>query len=112
MFVTQYAKVFVRINAFSIKAGAINCSHHTALAKQEGPEMSTSMGMASVFVLSSMMLSPLAMAEESPAFIAKNEARAAAFEQRQTELAASHQNDVKSQQTQVKVSPADEPKDS
>ncbi|KMN21484.1 hypothetical protein ACTXN4_17135 [Pseudomonas helleri] len=74
--------------------------------------MSTSMGMASVFVLSSMMLSPLAMAEESPAFIAKNEARAAAFEQRQTELAASHQNDVKSQQTQAKVSPADEPKDS
>lgn len=74
--------------------------------------MSTSMGMASVLVLSSMLLSPLAMAEESPAFVAKNEARAAAFEQRQTELANHQQNDVNSQQTQVKVSTTNESKDS
>lgn len=36
--------------------------------------MSNSMGIASVFVLSSLLLSPLAMAEESPAFVARNAA--------------------------------------
>ncbi|KQB51488.1 hypothetical protein AQS70_18045 [Pseudomonas endophytica] len=74
--------------------------------------MSTSMGFASVFVLSSLWLSPLAMAEESPAFVAKNEARATALQQQQTELAANPQNDAKPQQTQVKISAADESKDS
>lgn len=74
--------------------------------------MSSSMGMASVFVMSSLLLSPLAMAEESPAFVARNEARAAAFEQHQHELAASHKNDVKAQQTQVKSNIADDAKDS
>ncbi|WP_449429794.1 hypothetical protein [Pseudomonas putida] len=34
--------------------------------------MSNSMGIASVFVLSSLLLSPLAMAEESQAFVARN----------------------------------------
>lgn len=42
--------------------------------------MSNSMGIASVFVLSSLLLSPLALAEESPAFVARN-----------AELSASHQ---------------------
>ena len=74
--------------------------------------MSSSMGMASVFVMSSLLLSPLAMAEESPAFVAQNEARAAAFEQHQQTLAASHKNDVKTQQTQVKTNVADDAKDS
>ena len=74
--------------------------------------MSTSMGMASVFVLSSLLLSPLAMAEESPAFVAQNAARAAAFEEHQTELAASHKNDAQPQQTQVKTSVSNESKDS
>ncbi len=74
--------------------------------------MSSSMGMASVFVMSSLLLSPLAMAEESPAFVARNEARAAAFEQHQHELAASHENDVKAQQTQVKSNISDDAKDS
>ncbi|MBF8720706.1 hypothetical protein [Pseudomonas guariconensis] len=43
--------------------------------------MSNSMGIASVFVLSSLLLSPLAMAEESPAFVARN-----------AELSAVHQD--------------------
>jgi len=75
-------------------------------------EMSSSMGMASVFVLSSLLLSPLAMAEESPAFVAQNAARAAAFEKSQAELTARHQNDAKPQQTQATTSSADQSKDS
>lgn len=43
--------------------------------------MSNSMGVASVFVLSSLLLSPLAMAEESPAFVARNAERAAVVQQ-------------------------------
>lgn len=53
--------------------------------------MSNSMGIASAFVLSSLFLSPLAMAEESPAFVAQNAARAAAFDQAQAELTAKAQ---------------------
>ncbi|WP_017904849.1 hypothetical protein [Pseudomonas asplenii] len=40
--------------------------------------MSSSMGMASLFVLSAVMLSPLTHAEESQSFVAQNAARAAA----------------------------------
>ncbi|MBA1201908.1 hypothetical protein G7009_09065 [Pseudomonas capeferrum] len=43
--------------------------------------MSNSMGIASVFVLSSLLLSPLAMAEESPAFVARNAELSAAHQQ-------------------------------
>ena len=43
--------------------------------------MSNSMGIASAFVLSSLFLSPFAMAEESQAFVAQNAARAAAYEE-------------------------------
>ncbi len=74
--------------------------------------MSSSMGMASVFALSSLLLSPLAMAEESPAFVERNAAREAAFEQHQKELTVRHQNAVKPQQTQAETSIQDESKDS
>ena len=74
--------------------------------------MSSSMGMASVFVLSSVWLAPLAMAEESPACVAQNAARAASFEQHQAELTARHQNDAKPQPTQAKASVSDQAKDS
>ncbi|CAK13847.1 hypothetical protein [Pseudomonas entomophila] len=64
--------------------------------------MSNSMGIASVFVLSSLLLSPLAMAEESPAFVARNAELATvhqdAFAARQADAA----KDV--QQTASKVS--------
>ncbi|MDD1014976.1 hypothetical protein [Pseudomonas rubra] len=43
--------------------------------------MSNSMGVASVFVLSSLLLSPLAMAEESQAFVARNAERATAVQE-------------------------------
>lgn len=50
--------------------------------------MSNSMGIASVFVLSSLFLSPLAMAEESQTFVAQNVSRATAFEEHQSEMTA------------------------
>ncbi|WP_445180999.1 hypothetical protein [Pseudomonas sp. McL0111] len=53
--------------------------------------MSNSMGIASAFVLSSLILSPMAMAEESQSFVAQNAARAQAFEQYQTEVMAKTQ---------------------
>ena len=53
--------------------------------------MSNSMGIASAFVLSSLFLSPLAMAEESPTFAARNAERAAALEAYQGEMTAKAQ---------------------
>ena len=55
--------------------------------------MSNSMGIASVFVLSSLLLSPLAMAEESPAFVARN-AELAAVHQEARDAVAAHQADA------------------
>ncbi|CAN7272920.1 MULTISPECIES: hypothetical protein [unclassified Pseudomonas] len=53
--------------------------------------MSNSMGIASAFVLSSLFLSPFAMAEESQTFVAQNAERAKAYEQYQNELTAKAQ---------------------
>ncbi|MFJ2540386.1 hypothetical protein [Pseudomonas sp. NPDC087614] len=50
--------------------------------------MSNSMGIASAFVLSSLILSPMAMAEESQAFVAQKIARAQAYDQHQAEMVA------------------------
>jgi hypothetical protein len=50
--------------------------------------MSNSMGIVSALVLSSLFLSPLAMAEESQTFVAQNATRAAAFEEHQSEMTA------------------------
>ena len=55
--------------------------------------MSNSMGFASVFVLSSLLLSPLAMAEESPAFVARN-AELSAVHQKAREAYAAQQADA------------------
>ena len=67
--------------------------------------MSNSMGIASVFVLSSLLLSPLAMAEESPAFVARN-AELAAVHQEARDAVAAHQADAvkDANQTASKVS--------
>ena len=54
--------------------------------------MSNSMGIASAFVLSSLILSPMAMAEESQSFVAHNVARAQAYDQYQAEVMAKAQN--------------------
>lgn len=64
-------------------------------------KMSNTMGIASAFVLSSLFLSPFAMAEESPAFVAQNAARANALEQYRSELTAKAKNAEKPQQTSV-----------
>jgi hypothetical protein len=59
------------------------------------------MGIASAFVLSSLFLSPFAMAAESPAFVAQNAARAHAFEKSRGELTTKVQNTEQPQQTSV-----------
>jgi hypothetical protein len=53
--------------------------------------MSNSMGIASAFVLSALFLSPFAVAEESQAFVAQNNARAAEYVQHQSEMTAKAQ---------------------
>ncbi|WP_096509161.1 MULTISPECIES: hypothetical protein [Pseudomonas] len=53
--------------------------------------MSNSMGIASAFVLSSLFVTPFAMAEESQTFAAQNAARVAAYEQHQIEMTAKAQ---------------------
>ncbi len=55
-------------------------------------KMSNSMGIASAFILSSLFLSPVVMAEESQSFVAHNAARAKAFEQSQSEMTAKAQD--------------------
>lgn len=66
--------------------------------------MSNSMGVASVFILSSLLLSPLAMAEESPAFVARNAELAAVHQQARETYAAQKSDSVKDvQQTASKV---------
>ncbi|WP_429420873.1 hypothetical protein [Pseudomonas plecoglossicida] len=66
--------------------------------------MSNSMGIASVFVLSSLLLSPLAMAEESQAFVARN-AELAAVHQDAREVVAQKTDALKApEQTASKVS--------
>ncbi|WP_175653140.1 hypothetical protein [Pseudomonas sp. Marseille-P9899] len=66
--------------------------------------MSNSMGIASVFVLSSVLLSPLAMAEESQAFVAQTARHQATLEHAR-EAFAKQQNDAAkgSEQTASKV---------
>ncbi|MBW8358060.1 MULTISPECIES: hypothetical protein [Pseudomonas] len=74
--------------------------------------MSNSMGLASVFVLSSLFVVPMAMAEESQGFVARNAARAAAFEQAQIALAAQQQHSQQAQKITAEHSKTDAHKDS
>ena len=67
--------------------------------------MSNSMGIASVFVLSSLLLSPLAMAEESSAFVTRNAELAAVHQEAREAVAAQQTDGVKdANQTASKVS--------
>jgi len=70
--------------------------------------MSNSMGIASAFVLSSLILSPMAMAEESQAFVAQNAARAHAFEQSQAEVMAKSQDATQAPQAATSQAQASE----
>ncbi|MNF92639.1 hypothetical protein D3C84_752880 [compost metagenome] len=72
--------------------------------------MSNSMGIASAFVLSSLFLSPFAMAEESQTFDSQNAARAAAYEEHQIEMTAKAQEATQAPQassTQAKQAEKD-----
>ncbi|MGC5703677.1 hypothetical protein J4P02_26115 [Pseudomonas sp. NFXW11] len=71
--------------------------------------MSNSMGIASAFVLSSLFVAPVAMAEESQAFAARNAARAAAFEQAQV---AQQQSTQQAQKITAEQRKSDAGKDS
>nr|WP_231990962.1 MULTISPECIES: hypothetical protein [Pseudomonas] len=64
------------------------CRTKQHLPSKKVLKMSNTMGIASAFVLSSLFLSPFAVAEESPAFVAHNAARAASYEEHQGEMTA------------------------
>ena len=74
--------------------------------------MSNSMGLASVFVLSSLFVVPMAVAEESQGFVARKAARAAAFEQAQIAQAAQQQHSQQAQKITAEHSKTDAQKDS
>lgn len=66
---------------------------------QEGfTQMFRSIGVASALILSSLLAAPFAMAEESPAFVARNAAVHASFEQHEEALAAKASQQDKVQQ--------------
>ncbi|MFW9078378.1 hypothetical protein ACOI9X_03715 [Pseudomonas sp. P2757] len=68
--------------------------------------MSNSMGIASAFVLSSLFLSPMAMAEESHAFVAQNSARARAYDQHQAEMMAKAKDATQAPQAATSEAPS------
>jgi len=74
--------------------------------------MSKSLGIAGAIILSSILLSPLAMAEESPAFVARNEAVQANFEQHQEAVALKAQQHQNIQQAQASKPQSSDAKDS
>ncbi|MBV4477312.1 MULTISPECIES: hypothetical protein [Pseudomonas] len=74
--------------------------------------MSNSMGIASAFVLSSLILSPMAMAEESQTFVAHNSARAQAYEQHQAEMMAKAKDATQAPQAAASESRSASEKDS
>jgi hypothetical protein len=75
-------------------------------------KMSNTMGIASAFVLSSLFLSPFAMAEESQSFVAQNAARAAAYEEHQSEMTAKAQNAAQTPQASTSTTQPRVEKDS
>ncbi|CAB5526211.1 Uncharacterised protein [Pseudomonas putida] len=74
--------------------------------------MSNSMGVASVFILSSLLLSPLAMAEESPAFAARNAELAVVHQQAREAYAAQKADATKDVQQTASKAVADDSADS
>jgi hypothetical protein len=63
--------------------------------------MSSGMGIASVFVLSSFLLTGQASAEESQSFVSQKAARQASVEQAQTEMTAKTPNNEKTLEKSV-----------
>jgi hypothetical protein len=83
---------FLLLALFPVGQDPYLCRTKQHLPSKKVLKMSNSMGIASAFVMSSLFLSPLAMAEESHAFVAQNAARAAALEAYQGEMTAKSQN--------------------
>ena len=75
-------------------------------------KMSNITGIASAFVLSSLFLSPIAMAEESQTFVAQNAARTTAYDQYQSEMTAKAPDAAQSPQTSTSASQTVNEKDS
>ena len=65
--------------------------------------MSNITGIAPAFVLSSLFLSPFATAEESQTFVAQNAARAAAYDQYQSEMTAKAPDAAQTPQASMSV---------
>ena len=74
--------------------------------------MSTTMGMASVFALSTLLLSPLALAEESQTFAGQHADRVAALQQNQAEMTAKAQHGNAEQHSSAAQGQSDSAKDS
>ncbi|QXI48667.1 hypothetical protein HU763_004210 [Pseudomonas anuradhapurensis] len=74
--------------------------------------MSNSKGIASLFVLSSLLLSPLAMAEESQAFITRNAELAAIHQEAREAVAAQKADAAKSANQTASKAEADANADS
>ena len=74
--------------------------------------MSNITGIASAFVLSSLFLSPFALAEESQTFVAQNAARTTAYDQYQSEMTAKAPDAAQSPQTSTSASQTVNEKDS
>ncbi|VVO29004.1 hypothetical protein PS858_03228 [Pseudomonas fluorescens] len=83
---------FLELALFPIGQDPYLCATKQHLPSKKVLKMSNTMGIASAFVLSSLFLSPFAMAEESQAFVAHNAVRAAAFEDHQSEMTAKAQD--------------------
>jgi hypothetical protein len=88
------------------------CRTKQHLPSKKVLKMSNTMGIASAFVLSSLFLSPFAMAEESQTFAAQNEARVAAYEQYQSEMTAKAQEAAQTPQASTSANQPRAEKDS
>ena len=92
LFLPNAQQSFHESTLFPLLVQPYLCATKQHLPSKKVLEMSNSMGIASAFVLSSLFLSPLAMAEESLTFAARNAERAAAFEAYQGEMTAKAQD--------------------
>nr|WP_256597459.1 hypothetical protein [Pseudomonas sp. 31-12] len=88
------------------------CRTKQHLPSKKVLKMSNTMGIASAFVLSSLFLSPFALAEESQTFVAQNAARAAAYEEHQSEMTAKAQDAAQTPQTSTSTTQQRVEKDS
>lgn len=106
---TENATVLIRILSVSFEHFRLIYVHLTSTCSaRRFVEMSNSMGIASVFVLSSLLLSPVVMAEESQAFVAQNAARAAALDNARHAIAEQGKDRLETQKnTASKVSASD-----